>query len=120
MEKDDKNIKPTAADNNKKVDYEIDTLTIDEIIAENTRRKAALESAYDPIAGVGCCNCRVPYTVQDNDGTLQTHYRENEHYPESDDRRDAADAVGGVQGSAQRRHPGGHAARADRHVAHGA
>ncbi|MBP5688882.1 MAG: hypothetical protein J6X22_09625 [Muribaculaceae bacterium] len=71
MEQKDNNISPPASDNNNP--HELDTMTIDEVLAENMRRNAAMNSAYDPIKGVGCCNSRVPYHFHDEDGTPQLH-----------------------------------------------
>ncbi|MBR5640238.1 MAG: hypothetical protein IKW83_11005 [Muribaculaceae bacterium] len=65
---------PEVNNNNNKVEHEIDALSREELIAENECRKAALKSDYDPIAGVGCCNERVPYPFQDDEGNTQTHY----------------------------------------------
>ena len=67
MENSEQNLSPPSASNNK-VEHEIDALTLDEILAENKRRKAAHESTYDPVMGLGCCNSRVLYPFQDNDG----------------------------------------------------
>ena len=59
--------------NNNKVEHEIDALTLDEIVAENERRNAALKEVYDPIAGVGCCNKRVQYTIKNENGSIQEY-----------------------------------------------
>ena len=59
------------SNSNNRVEHAIDGLSLDEILAENARRKAALTSDYDPIAGVGCCNSRVPYSTTADDGTTQ-------------------------------------------------
>lgn len=54
--------------------HNIDSLTPDEILAENERRKMAHNTTYDPIAGVGCCNSRVPYPMKDENECTKTHY----------------------------------------------
>ena len=59
-----------SAISNDKATHTIDTMSLDEIIAENARRNAALVTPYDPIAGVGSCNSRVSYPFQNEDGTL--------------------------------------------------
>jgi len=71
METTEQHISSTS--NNDKVEYEIDTMSLDEILAENARRNAALASPYDPITGLGCCNSRVPFSFQNDDGTPQEH-----------------------------------------------
>ena len=63
-----------SAISNDKVTHAIDTMSRDEIIAENARRNAALVTPYDPIAGVGSCNSRVSYPFQNEDGTV-TEYQ---------------------------------------------
>ncbi len=63
-----------SASNNDKATHTIDTMSLDEIIAENARRNAALVTTYNPIAGLGCCNNRVPYHFQDENGTV-TEYQ---------------------------------------------
>lgn len=83
MEKRNQNKPPIVANNNN-VEHEIDAMTIDEILAENERRKAALENTYDPISGVGCCNRRVPYNVKDEEDNTQTHYIPSTMYEELD------------------------------------
>ena len=57
-----------------KLTHTIDALTLDEILAENARRNAALDTRYDPIDGVGCCNGRVPYLFSDDEGTVKEYY----------------------------------------------
>ncbi len=63
-----------TANNNAKATHTIDSMSRDEIIAENSRRKAAFVAPYDPITGVGCCNSRVPYPFQNDDDTV-TEYQ---------------------------------------------
>lgn len=46
----------------------IDSLSLDEVIAENERRKLLLEDHYDPIAGVGSYVPRVAWRWHDDDG----------------------------------------------------
>ena len=46
-------------DKSKEQHFEIEKLSIDEIVAINQQRKLAPHSPYDPIAGVGCCGPRV-------------------------------------------------------------
>ena len=72
MENTEQNLSPPKANNNKVV-HNIDSLSLDEILDENKRRNAALKSTYDPITGVGCCNSRVPYPFQGDDGTTHEH-----------------------------------------------
>lgn len=71
MKNTDKNISHPVVENNDKLVHELDTMTLDEILAENKRRNDALKSAYDPIMGIGCCNSRVPYPFQDDEGATQ-------------------------------------------------
>lgn len=71
MENSNLNIPTNDAQKNDDAQHVIDKMTIDEIIAENERRKTSITAAYDPIAGVGCCNSRVPYTLKDKDGSTQ-------------------------------------------------
>ena len=82
MENTKQNIYSPADNKNNKVVHKIDAMTLDEILAENARRKAALKSNYDPVAGVGCCNERVPYPFQDDEGNTQTHYIPTTMYDE--------------------------------------
>lgn len=70
MEKITHDISLNAGENEVK-GYVLDSMTIEDIIAENDRRNAALNDDYDPIAGVGCCNTRVSYTFKNDDGVLQ-------------------------------------------------
>lgn len=72
MENIEKNIFTRAVKDNN-VEHVIDTLTLDEILAENSHRNDALKSTYDPILGVRCCNNRVPYHFHDDDGTTQEY-----------------------------------------------
>lgn len=46
----------------------IDSLSLDEVIAENAQRKLLLEDHYDPIAGVGSYVPRVAWRWHDDDG----------------------------------------------------
>lgn len=46
-------------DQSKEQQFEIDKLSLNEIVAINQQRKLALHSPYDPIAGLGCCRPRV-------------------------------------------------------------
>lgn len=70
MEKITHDISLNAGENEVK-EYVLDSMTIEDIIAENDRRNAALNDDYDPIAGGGCCNTRVSYTLKNDDGVLQ-------------------------------------------------
>ena len=43
----------------KEQQFEIDKLSLDEIVAINEQRKLALHAPYDPLTGAGCCGPRV-------------------------------------------------------------
>ena len=73
MENTNHNILPDEVNANDEELQEIDSMTIDEIVAENERRNAALKVEYDPITGVGCCKPRVPYAMKNEDGTSQIY-----------------------------------------------
>lgn len=59
-----------SADQEQEPSFEIDRLTVEEIIAINLERKTALQDCYDPIAGIGCCGPRVERELR-LDGEIQ-------------------------------------------------
>ncbi len=65
MEKSEITNKNIANENNASAVYEIDRMTVDEILAANKRRNLELEanSNYNPITGLGSCAPRVEYRL---------------------------------------------------------
>ena len=51
----------------KEMDVKVEDAVVEEIMAENTRRNAALRSPYDPVAGIGACGPRVKVSAPDGE-----------------------------------------------------
>lgn len=52
----------------KHCDYSIDHMSLEDVVAENERRKLLLVEHYDPIVGEGSCLPRVPWQWHDGNG----------------------------------------------------
>lgn len=54
---------PLSSGNSELEEFELDKMSINEILEENQRRNKALETCYDPVTGKGCCPPRQLHDV---------------------------------------------------------
>ena len=74
MENTPYNIQQTNTQQDEKREFEIDHLTLEQILAINEQRKSCLVDDYDPLSGRGCCGPRVEQHIDLGDEVSGTFF----------------------------------------------